>query len=153
MKKVIIEFENNNRKFVYEFSKLKLKQIESARAVAELKEQQSTQIADHINTVFKSGGADWLANFVSLLILEVKDGITSKFNRDYALSNVLEFVEDLPATEHSKMEGIVKDFFTSINEPQTAQRLLVRDTKLNKNEILSVMMQSLMLGKLKESGS
>jgi hypothetical protein len=72
--------ENNNKKYVYDFTLLTAEQSEIAREAAEFKYNQSQMEPESFKAVLKSNGAEWLFVICSYLFVEIKEDKPQEFN-------------------------------------------------------------------------
>lgn len=109
-----IEFEHDEKRFVYDFDILTLEQRESARSIYQWGIEQAAKPPESLAKLFISGGHNIMLKAFGYLLRRIgPDGKPAKFDVEAAQGEVLEFVRDMPAAEmQDRLLECQADFFT-----------------------------------------
>lgn len=149
---ISMEFENNGKKYVYDFDRLTVEQAELAKESAEFKINQKSMQPSDFNQVLRTHGAEWLSITVSFLLLEVVDGITQPFVYDKA-KEVENWIKQLPVKYKADLESVVQDFFQNIGMQYCTFALLPTQRKGSEAEMLMLLAEKILKMKEEEENS
>jgi hypothetical protein len=112
-----LEFVQGEQKYKYSFEEVTIEPAELCREIAEFKSNQLQNQDGNINDLLRSKGAEWQLMIASYLVRKVDSNEQLvPFNRAKAETDSLKFINSLPASELSKINKMVSDFFYNIGQ-------------------------------------
>lgn len=110
------EFENNGKKYIYDFDLLVAEQGEPVIELGKFRSHQDKRVPESFDEIIRSRGAEWAFIALSYLLLEVKNDIIIPFDEQKRKQETLQFARQIPMTERSKYMMCIKDFFINTGE-------------------------------------
>ncbi len=144
-----IPFKIDNVTLVYDASIISVTQSELARELAEFKIHQQEALPDKFDQVLRSGGAEYLSLLMAFILREVNpDGTIRDFDRIRAETIIQPLIAKMPATEITRFQEVIKDFFSITGNSNLSSQLLQGRKKQNAQEALfRTMVQMMLSGK------